>query len=41
MSGTDIAFAVLAAGAVTLALRAIVRALGAAWGLDRDDGEGR
>lgn len=41
MSATDVIFAVLVAGAVTLALRAALRMLGAAWGLDRDKGEGR
>ena len=37
----DIVFAVLTAGAVTLALRALVRMLGSAWGIDHGEGEGR
>lgn len=41
MNATDVIFAVLAAGALTLALRALLRMLGAAWGLERDDGEVR
>ena len=41
MSGIDIVFAVLAAGALTLCLAAVIRMLGAAWGLDRDEGETR
>ncbi len=41
MSAVDTFFAVLAAGAALMALRAFVRMLGAAWGLDRGDGEGR
>ena len=41
MSVEDLVFAMLAAGAVTLAMRAVLRMLGAAWGLDRGDGEER
>ena len=41
MSGVDAIFAVLAAGTLLFALRAFVRMLGAAWGLDQGEGEGR
>jgi hypothetical protein len=37
MSVTDLVFAVLAAGALTLALRAVVRMIGAAGGSDCED----